>query len=177
MSASQRFRRSMIPVRSIEQLSCLTRRVTEAERSSSVENANHACWFSILGTVRSPGDPCRGCRADGIAPSSCICLTIHGYPYQGGAERCHANQDTVFHQVWSVRVYLTRQVLQKLTVIDRSYSRTTRYPVCVITPLNRTRKSSFVSRSTGPSWILSVSGNFRLSIHCTEISIQARNPG
>ena len=37
MTASQRFGRSMIPVRTIEQLSCLTRRVTEAERSSSVQ--------------------------------------------------------------------------------------------------------------------------------------------
>ena len=40
------------------------------------------------------------------------------------------NQDTIFQQVWSVRVHLTLQFLQKLTVADRSYSRTTRYPVC-----------------------------------------------
>ena len=40
------------------------------------------------------------------------------------------NQDTVFQQVWCVRVHLTPQLLQKLTVIGRSYSRTTRYPVC-----------------------------------------------
>jgi len=39
------------------------------------------------------------------------------------------NQDTVFQQVWSVRVHLTPQFLQKLTVVGRSYSRTTRYPV------------------------------------------------
>ena len=40
------------------------------------------------------------------------------------------NQDTVFQQVWSVCVHLTPQFLQKLTVAGRSYSRTTRYPVC-----------------------------------------------
>jgi len=40
------------------------------------------------------------------------------------------NQDTVFQLVWSVRVHLTLQFLQKLTVIGRSYSRTTQYPVC-----------------------------------------------
>src|SRR5215469_15946156 len=40
------------------------------------------------------------------------------------------NQDTVLQEVWSVRVHLTPQFLQKLTVVGRSYSRTTRYPVC-----------------------------------------------
>ena len=40
------------------------------------------------------------------------------------------NQDTVFQQVWSVRVHLTPQFLQKLTIVGRSYSRTTRYHVC-----------------------------------------------
>jgi len=40
------------------------------------------------------------------------------------------NQDTVFQQVWSVRLHITPQFLQKLTVVGRSYSRTTRYPVC-----------------------------------------------
>jgi len=40
------------------------------------------------------------------------------------------NQDTVFQQVWSVCVHLTPQFLQKLTVVGRSYSLTTRYPVC-----------------------------------------------
>ena len=40
------------------------------------------------------------------------------------------NQDTVYQQVWSVRVHLTPQFLQKLTVAGRSYTRTTRYPVC-----------------------------------------------
>jgi len=40
------------------------------------------------------------------------------------------NQDTVFQQVCSVRVHLTPQFLQTLTVVGSSYSRTTRYPVC-----------------------------------------------
>jgi hypothetical protein len=40
------------------------------------------------------------------------------------------NQDTVFQQVWSVRVHLMPRFLQKLTVVGRSYSCTTRYPVC-----------------------------------------------
>ena len=40
------------------------------------------------------------------------------------------NQDTIFQQFWSVRVHLTPQFLQKLTVVGRSYSRTTRYPFC-----------------------------------------------
>jgi hypothetical protein len=40
------------------------------------------------------------------------------------------NQDTIFQQVRSVRVHLTPQFLQKLTVVGCSYSRTTRYPVC-----------------------------------------------
>ena len=37
------------------------------------------------------------------------------------------NQDTLFQQVWSVRVHLTPQFLQKLTVVGCSYSRTTQY--------------------------------------------------
>jgi len=37
MTASQSFGRSMTPVRSVEQLSCLTRRVTEADKSSIFE--------------------------------------------------------------------------------------------------------------------------------------------
>ena len=45
------------------------------------------------------------------------------------------NQDTVFQQVWSVRSHLTPQFLQKLTVVGRSYSRTTWYPAFMITPL------------------------------------------
>jgi len=40
------------------------------------------------------------------------------------------NQYNVFQQVWSVCVHLTPQFLQKLTVVGRSYSRTTQYPVC-----------------------------------------------
>jgi len=40
------------------------------------------------------------------------------------------NQETVFQQVWSVRVHLPPQFLQKLTVVSHSYSRTTQYPVC-----------------------------------------------
>ena len=40
------------------------------------------------------------------------------------------NQDTVFQQVRSVRVHLTPQFLKKLTIVVRSYSLTTRYPVC-----------------------------------------------
>jgi len=39
------------------------------------------------------------------------------------------NQDTVFQQVWSVRVHRTPQFLQKFIVVGRSYSRTPRYPV------------------------------------------------
>ena len=40
------------------------------------------------------------------------------------------NQDNFFQQVWSVHVHFTPQFFEKLTVVDRSYSRTTRYPVC-----------------------------------------------
>ena len=47
MIASQRFGRSMIPVRSVEQLSCLTRQVTEADRSPNVENADFQFWEQV----------------------------------------------------------------------------------------------------------------------------------
>jgi hypothetical protein len=40
------------------------------------------------------------------------------------------NQDTLFQQVWFVRVHLAPQFLQKMTVVGRSYSRTTRHSVC-----------------------------------------------
>jgi len=40
------------------------------------------------------------------------------------------NQDTVFQQVWSLCVHLTPPFSQKLTVVGRSYIRTSRYPVC-----------------------------------------------
>jgi hypothetical protein len=80
----------MIPVRSLEQLSCLMRWVTEAERSSSIEKRTPHMLISIFGTGRSPAESYQGCRADGLASPSCIRLTIHGHPYQGGAERFHA---------------------------------------------------------------------------------------
>ena len=91
MTASQRFGRSMIPVRSLEQLSCLTRWVTEAERSSSIEKrTSRMLRFNFGNRSKSGGGSCRGCRADGVAPPSCIRPTIHGHPYQGGVERCYA---------------------------------------------------------------------------------------
>jgi len=90
MTASQRFGRSITPVRSPEQFTCLTRRVTEAIRFSSVEKLTPSMLIFNFGNRSSPGDSCRGFRADGLAHPSCIRPTIRGHPYQGGAERCPA---------------------------------------------------------------------------------------
>ena len=97
MTAFQRFGRSMIPVRSLEQLSCLTRRVTEAERSSSVEKRTPRMLIFNFENRSKSGDSYRGYSpdmsprtSDGVAPPSCIRPTIHGHPYQVWVERCHA---------------------------------------------------------------------------------------
>jgi len=56
MTASQRCGRSMIPVRSVEQLSSLTRWVTEADRSSSVEKHTlHMLIFNFGYRSKSEG--------------------------------------------------------------------------------------------------------------------------
>ena len=50
------FGRSMIPVRSVEQLSCLTRRVMEADRSSSIEkHTPHMLIFNFGNRSKSGG--------------------------------------------------------------------------------------------------------------------------
>ena len=73
MTASHRFGRSMMPVRSVELLSCLTRLVTEAESSSSVEKRTPRMLFFNFGNRSKSRGSCRGFRADGVAPPSCIC--------------------------------------------------------------------------------------------------------
>ena len=73
------------------------------------------------------------------------------------------NQDTIFQQVWSVRVHLTPHFQQKLTVGGRSYSRTTRYPVCHDHTFTIVCENHLFHVRLGPL------GNLCLSPHRTEI--------
>jgi hypothetical protein len=56
MTASQRFGRSMIHIRSVEQLSCLTCRVTEADRPSSVEKCTPRMLIFNFGNRSKSGE-------------------------------------------------------------------------------------------------------------------------
>jgi len=78
-----------------------------------------------------------------VTPPTSICPTIHRstsklylsnnsrttLPIFGRTLFCKIKTH-FFQHIWSVRVYLAPQCLQKLTIICRSYSCTTRYPVC-----------------------------------------------
>ena len=150
-----------MPVRSVELLSCLTRRVTEAESSSSVEKRTPRMLIFNFGNRSKSRGSYRGFRADGVAPPSRICPTIHGHPYHGGAERCYAKSKHLFP---ASLVCSRASYASVFANIGGSRPQLQSYhsvPCLSWSHLhNRTRKSSFVSRSAGPSWIFSVSGKF-----------------
>ena len=90
MTASQRFGRSMIPVRSLEQWSCLTRRVTEAERSSSVEKRTLSMLIFNFGNRSKSGGLMSGLQGGWVSTSHLYPSKFHRHPYQVWVERYHA---------------------------------------------------------------------------------------
>ena len=86
MTASQRFGRSMIHIRSVEQLSCLTCRVTEADRPSSVEKCTPRMLIFNFGNRSKSGELMSGLW--GRWGSTSQLYLSNGHPYQGGAKHC-----------------------------------------------------------------------------------------